>query len=757
MPASPSRWTTQDEVFRLRTTVNTDPRVQRALAGLGLGLDDTLVGRAARLRRPLQVVDLTHVADDVHLRTLLENGWLSLVAVPMIRQDRIVGALVVRRRTPGEVDDDTLEFLQTFATQSSLALANAQLYRRLEQQSAELEVASQHKSDFLASMSHELRTPLNAIIGFSEVLLERMFGDLNERQEEYLGDIHASGRHLLALLNDVLDLSKVEAGQMVLERQPLDVEALLASTVALVRERAHRHGLTVEATVAEPGLTVQADELRLRQVVLNLVTNAVKFTPDGGRVDVRAERRGDEVAVTVTDTGVGVPEADRARIFESFQQGERSPGTQEGTGLGLTLSRRIVELHGGRMWLDSEVGRGSTFGFTVPVAPTADDAGWPPAGGVPEGAVLVVEDDARSASLMTALLEGQGLTVDVATTGEQALERLLAGRPSAVVLDIRLPGIDGWDVLRQVKGDAETADIPVIIVSILDERGQGLALGADDYLVKPVGRELLVAALERTGVLTGRRGQRVLVVDADDADADDVVGELRRAGWTVERAGSVSEARAAVARQAPDIVLLDLLTGADGVPASAERAWSEVLGDVPVVGIAPAGAGQWRLVAEHLTPAEADWSRTDGRPCCWAVPWPGLARGDPMAAESVLVVEDNERNLKLVRTVLEHAGFEVHAAGTAEDGVAAAVTRPPAAVLMDLQLPGRDGYWALQALRENPSTRGVPVLAVTALAMTADRRRVEQAGFDGYVEKPISVRELPGQVRDVIDRCRGRS
>ncbi len=424
--------------FRVRTTFGTDPKLVQSLRGIRVGLYSTLVGRAARERRPLQVADLRTHADDEHLRLLRDAGWRSVVAVPMLRQDRIVGALLVRRHTPGEVDESTCQFLETFASQSSLALANAQLYRRLEEQSAELAAASHHKSEFLASMSHELRTPLNAIIGFSEVLLERMFGDLNERQEEYLGDIHASGKHLLALLNDVLDLSKVEAGQMVLEITAVDVPTLVHSTVGLVRERAERHGLTVSADCDDDMPPISADELRVRQVLLNLLTNAVKFTPSGGSVTVRAAEEGPDIAISVTDTGIGVPEADRERIFESFQQGDRIMSAQEGTGLGLTLSRRIVELHGGRIWLDSAEGRGSTVTFTVPAdrpdAEQESDGRW----GHPF--VLVVEDDRRSADLMTVLLEDQGLRAVTAATGERAWAILDEEIPAAVVLDIRLPG-----------------------------------------------------------------------------------------------------------------------------------------------------------------------------------------------------------------------------------------------------------------------------------------------------------------------------
>ena len=492
--------------FRVRAAVGTSDRILDAERRIRVGLNDTLIGRAAVGRVPLQVTDLAEEADDEHLRTLRQAGWRSLVAVPMLRQDRIVGALIVRRRTPGTFDQDTCDFLETFASQSALAIGNAQLYRRLEQKSAELAVVSQHKSEFLASMSHELRTPLNAIIGFSEVLLERMFGDLTPRQDEYLRDIHSSGKHLLALLNDILDLSKVEAGQMTLELTLVPLLPLLDGCAGLVRERALRHGLTVRVGVDPDVDVVEADELRLRQVVLNLLTNAIKFTRDAGQVTVHASRAGDDVEITVTDTGIGIPAEDQERIFESFQQGSRPAAATEGTGLGLTLSRRIVELHGGRLWLTSEVGVGSTFGFTIPSGPRGGPADQLASGGAPARRVLVVEDDRRSGELMTILLEDQGLTVQMAPSGERALELLAEDRPSAVVLDILLPGIDGWEVLARIRSNPRTEHLPVLVVSILDERRRALDLGADEYLTKPVDREALSAALRRAALVRGNGG-----------------------------------------------------------------------------------------------------------------------------------------------------------------------------------------------------------------------------------------------------------
>ena len=353
--------------------------------------------------------------------------------------------------------------------------------RALEQRSTELEVASQHKSEFLASMSHELRTPLNAIIGFSEVLLERMFGDLNDRQDEYLHDILSSGRLLLELLNDILDLSKVEAGQLQLEPSRFSVAEALDYGAAMVRERAARHGIDLRSEIDSDVGDIEADELRFKQVVLNLVSNAVKFTPDGGKVTVGASRTGAEVTVLVTDTGVGIAESDRDRIFESFQQSGRSPNRQEGTGLGLTLCRRIVELQGGRIWVESEVGAGSTFGFAIPARalsePDAEPESSPPPG---RSVVLVIEDDPTSVDLLDVYLERTGFELTVARNGAEGLDAVRRLKPDAVVLDIRLPGLYGWDVLAAIKADPATADIPVRGTFPLSASAAAPASAADD-------------------------------------------------------------------------------------------------------------------------------------------------------------------------------------------------------------------------------------------------------------------------------------
>ncbi len=295
-------------------------------------------------------------------------GFRASLAVPLLREDRIVGGLVVRRKSTGEFRPEVIELLKTFATQSVLAIQNARLFREIEEKSQQIEAANRHKSEFLANMSHELRTPLNAIIGFSEVLQERLFGELNDKQAEYTDDILTSGRHLLSLINEILDLSKVEAGRMELETATFDLPLAIDNARTFVRERATNHGITLEVKVDERLGDIVGDERKIKQILLNLLSNAVKFTPEGGRITINARPINGSVEISVTDTGIGIAEEDQPKIFEEFRQvGSDNAKKIEGTGLGLTLAKKFVELHGGRIWVESEVGKGSTFVFTLPV------------------------------------------------------------------------------------------------------------------------------------------------------------------------------------------------------------------------------------------------------------------------------------------------------------------------------------------------------------------------------------------------------
>jgi signal transduction histidine kinase len=359
----------QSEEFLLRATDHMEEELINALRANPPRLGDGVVGRAAASREPVMVPNiLEERAYAPRMRQMLERfGFRASLAVPLLRENRIVGGLVVRRKSAGDFRPEVIELLKTFATQSVLAIQNARLFREIEDKSRQIEAANRHKSEFLANMSHELRTPLNAIIGFSEVLGERLFGELNEKQAEYTDDILTSGRHLLSLINEILDLSKVEAGRMELELAAFDLPLAIDNARTFVRERATKHGISLDVSVDERLGDFIGDERKIKQILLNLLSNAVKFTPEGGRIGINARQTDGSVEISVSDTGIGIAAEDQPKIFEEFRQvGADYAHKSEGTGLGLTLAKKFVELHGGKIWVESEVGKGSTFTFTLP-------------------------------------------------------------------------------------------------------------------------------------------------------------------------------------------------------------------------------------------------------------------------------------------------------------------------------------------------------------------------------------------------------
>jgi GAF domain-containing protein/anti-sigma regulatory factor (Ser/Thr protein kinase) len=360
------------EEFLLRATDHMEEELIEALRTNPPRLGDGVIGRAAATREPVQVPNILEERSyGPRMRQLLERfGFRASLAVPLLREGRIIGGLVVRRKTIGEFRPEVVELMKTFATQSVLAIHNAQLFREIEDKSRQIEAANRHKSEFLANMSHELRTPLNAIIGFSEVLQERLFGELNEKQAEYTSDIVTSGQHLLSLINEILDLSKVEAGRMELELSPFDLPLAIENARTFVRERAVKHGITLDVDVDDRLGEYVGDERKIKQILLNLLSNAVKFTPEAGQITITAKKTDNGVEISVSDTGIGIAPEDQPKIFEEFRQvGSDSTHKTEGTGLGLTLAKKFVELHGGKIWVESQVGKGSTFTFTLPDRP----------------------------------------------------------------------------------------------------------------------------------------------------------------------------------------------------------------------------------------------------------------------------------------------------------------------------------------------------------------------------------------------------
>jgi len=369
------------DTMRLATTqvFPVDDEVRRGIevAPLSRG---SVAGRAIVDRQPIHVHDLaaeveTEFPDARIFRD--RTGTRTILATPLLREGIPLGAIVIRRTEVRPFSEKQIALVKTFADQAVIAIENVRLFKELqernqeiEDKSRQLEAASRNKSEFLANMSHELRTPLNAVIGFSEVLGEKMFGELNEKQNEYVDDIHSSGQHLLSLINEILDLSKIEAGRMELELAKFDLPLAVENAITLVRERATRHGVSLHREIDKGLGDFVGDERKVKQILLNLLSNAVKFTSEGGRIGIKAMPVDGSVEISVSDTGIGIAPEDQATIFEEFRQvGTADAQKHEGTGLGLTLAKKFIELHGGRIWVESEVGKGSTFTFTLPERP----------------------------------------------------------------------------------------------------------------------------------------------------------------------------------------------------------------------------------------------------------------------------------------------------------------------------------------------------------------------------------------------------
>jgi signal transduction histidine kinase len=382
----------------------------------------------------------------------------------------------------------------------------AEAHRRLRAQYEEVAEAARIKAQFFANMSHELRSPMNSVIGYTELLLDGIDGPVLPEQRQSLMKILANSRYLLKLINDVLDLSKIEAGRVEVQPRPFDVGELVREAFDAVEPLAFRKRLALRPDVAEGLGVFTADAEKIKQVLINLLSNAVKFTGEG-EVVCTARREGDQLRIEVTDTGIGIGPDDQERIFHKFYQIDSAFGREhKGTGLGLSLARMLVELMGGHISLESEPGRGSRFTFMVPESRPRPGAEQPDLGGGATPRVLVIEDDPSALELLRKVIEADGMEVVVASGGAEGLDLARRVRPSVVTLDLLMPQVDGWQVLAELKADPATRAIPVVIVSCMDRREEGLRRGADAYAVKPIEREEFIRTLRRLIEHAGQEG-----------------------------------------------------------------------------------------------------------------------------------------------------------------------------------------------------------------------------------------------------------
>ena len=681
------------------------------------------------------------------------------------------------------------------------------LQQDTELKAQELARASQYKSDFLANMSHELRTPLNSLLILSRSLSDNETGNLDEEQVEAARIIHDAGSNLLRLINDILDLSKIEAGKMELMLDELPIaqfERMLRRTFTHVAQQ-RRLDFDIQIDDDIPAI-IRTDGARLEQVINNLLSNAFKFTHDGG-VSVHIGRPDPSltlpeslqgkhaIAIAVRDSGIGIPEDKFTRVFGAFEQVDAGTSRQYGgTGLGLAISRRIAELLGGDIRLHSVPGEGSTFTVLLPESAASAGEGAlepvptsrPPVPASPresapipamlpesvpddreaiatgDTVILVIEDDLSFARILVEMIRRKGHRVVATSDGESGLQLARHFLPTGILLDVMLPGMDGWTVIERLKGDPSTRQIPVHFISATDEAARGRELGAVGFLTKPVSREAIIEAFERLLHFAEGRTRHLLIVD-DDADSRAAVRSmLRNDGVAIEEAGSAEEALVKAGETPFDCIVLDLgLPGMSGMELLEQLAKSSA-GMPPVViysgrdlsreenlklrqytdAIVVKGARSPERLLDEVSLFLHSIQHAPRRMAT------EVSEGSELSGHKVLLVDDDMRNLFALSKVLRGWGLSVTMAQDGHKALKALEDdRSTELVLMDIMMPGMDGYDTIRAIRAKPGYDTLPIIALTAKAMRGDREKCLEAGANDYLSKPIDIDRLSSMIR----------
>jgi PAS domain S-box-containing protein len=510
--------------------------------------------------------------DSLHLKTL--------VSIPLLVQNELQGVLEVLSPKVDRYVDEELKMLSIISNELAIGMSRKRLMDEITIKNIELENEKKRTDDanetlkrFLATFSHELRAPLNAIVGFSEILTNDMKSLPEEKVGDFMKNIYESGKHLQGLINDILDLSKIEAGKMELHIEAYPVAYFTESVQRVMQAAVHQRKINLVFDVASEIDQLVVDQTRFRQILVNLVSNAVKYSHPEGSVKISIRRFVNEIEVEVKDDGVGIKPEDQVRLFQAFTQAKNAKGAKEGTGLGLVITKRLVELHGGKIWVESEWGKGSTFRFRIPMVVAgevvespdqllrivADQPITTSEGGKP--LVLIIEDNAQASQLIQMYLQEAGYETEVARDGAEGIEKAKRLKPHIITLDMIMPIKDGWQVLKEMKRHPICKDVPIIIISITDEKKLGFSMGAIDYFVKPVNKDELIAAIKKVPLhLTDhKKHPKVLVIDDDHNAADLIQVMLESEGYQVIKTMNGKDGVRLAASESPDLIILDLI------------------------------------------------------------------------------------------------------------------------------------------------------------------------------------------------------
>lgn len=636
----------------------------------------------------------------------------------------------------------------------------------LERQRVRVFEADRLKSEFLSNMSHELRTPLNSILALSQLMINRGTGKNIDQEAEFLGVIERNGRHLLNLINDILDLSKIESGRMDLELEKLDPRQTIHAAVETIKPLADEKGLSIEV---DDGASKEmlTDRDKIQQILINLLSNAVKFTEQGS-VKLTVAATDNMIAFTVSDSGIGISEEDLPKIFDQFRQADGSTTRRfDGTGLGLAICQKLANLLGGEITVKSNVGLGSVFTLSLPLmsgepakldAFTASPPIPVPAPASLKRTVLVIDDDPVVRDLIVTYLKESGYETSVANNGREGLRKIREIRPYAVTLDLLMPDLDGWDVLRQMKSSEDTADIPVIIVSIAEDQATGAAMGAAGYLVKPVDKKLLLDELDKLSLTS--KISRILVVDDEPAVRvllQDILGQTY---YLVDTASGGEEALRKIEIDPPDAVILDLvMPDLDGFTVLKKLRETELFQDIPVI----------VLTSKDLTPEERSVLQKEVHRTILKGEMDKnrlltdldsslkqLEKTRPVAKKEkplLLVVEDNPTAALQIKTALEDNGFAVMPASGGAEALECVKRVVPDGIILDLMMPEIDGFQVLEKIRSTSWTRELPVLILTAKELTReDKGRLSHNNVQQLIQKGSLDRdELVARVRKLLD------